>query len=148
MKLDQLRNIIREEVRAAVKEELQEVMTEAVRIASKPEQTLYEGALGTPTTDVAKPVKEVSKTYNSKDPIMQMLEQTRANMTGDEYRNITNAQGVQRPNFASSMANQMGMVENKGPQPGLDISQFDFVKKAGEVYKKSIEKDKQKHGLE
>ena len=147
MKLDQLRNIIREEVRAAVKEELQEVMTEAVRIARKPEQTFYEGALGKPTTDVTRPVKEISKATNSKDPIMQMLEQTRANMTGEEYRNITNAQGVQRPNFASSMANQMGMVENTRPQPGLDISQFDFVKKAGEVYKKSIEKDKQKQGL-
>ena len=36
MKLDQLRKIIREEVRAAVKEELQEVMNEAVRVASTP----------------------------------------------------------------------------------------------------------------
>ena len=36
MKLDQLRKIIREEVRAAVKEELQEVMNEAVKIASTP----------------------------------------------------------------------------------------------------------------
>jgi len=147
MKLDQLRKIIREEVRTAVKEELQEVMTEAVRIASKPEQTVYESNLSTPTTNVARPTKEISKTYNSKDTIMSMLEQTRANMTSEEYKNITNAQGVQKPNFASSMANQMGMVENKGPQPGLDISQFDFVKKAGEVYKKSIEKDKQKHGI-
>ena len=37
MKLDQLRKIIREEVRAAVKEELQEVMNEAVKIASAPQ---------------------------------------------------------------------------------------------------------------
>lgn len=36
MKLDQLRNIIREEVRSAVKEELQEVMNEAVKAASAP----------------------------------------------------------------------------------------------------------------
>ena len=147
MKLDQLKNIIREEVRSAVKEELQEVITEAVRIASRPEQTLYEGALGTPTTDVARPIKEISKTYNSKDPIMQMLEQTKANMTSDEYRNIANVQGVQKPNFASSMANQMGIVGNTGPQPGLDISQFDFVKKAGDIYKASVEKDKQKQGI-
>ena len=32
MKLDQLRKIIREEVRAAVKEELQDMLTEAVKI--------------------------------------------------------------------------------------------------------------------
>jgi len=36
MKLDQLRKIIREEVRAAVKEELQDVMNEAVKYASTP----------------------------------------------------------------------------------------------------------------
>jgi hypothetical protein len=41
----------------------------------------------------------------------------------------------------------MGMTEQKGPMPGLDISQFDFVKKAGQVYKKSVEKDKQKYGV-
>ena len=38
MKLDQLRKVIREEVRAAIKEELQEVLTEAVKIASAPQQ--------------------------------------------------------------------------------------------------------------
>ena len=36
MKLDQLRKIIREEVRSAVKEELQDVMNEAVKAASAP----------------------------------------------------------------------------------------------------------------
>ena len=36
MKLDQLRKIIREEVRSAVKEELQDVMNEAVKFASAP----------------------------------------------------------------------------------------------------------------
>ena len=36
MKLDQLRKIIREEVRSAVKEELQDVMNEAVKYASTP----------------------------------------------------------------------------------------------------------------
>ena len=36
MKLEQLRKIIREEVRAAVKEELQEMLNEAVKVASTP----------------------------------------------------------------------------------------------------------------
>ena len=149
MKLDQLRKIIREEVKAAVKEELQEVMTEAVRIASKPEQTFYEGALGKPTTDVARPAKEVSKVTNSKDPIMQMLEQTKASMTNEEYKQVFNgtSDSVQKPNFASMMASNMGMVDSSRPVSGLDISQFDFVKKAGDVYKASIEKDKQKYGV-
>jgi hypothetical protein len=32
------------------------------------------------------------------------------------------------------------------PEPGLDISQFDFVKKASAVFKASNEKDKQRFG--
>ena len=36
MKVDVLRKLIREEVRAAIKEELSEVLTEAVKIASAP----------------------------------------------------------------------------------------------------------------
>ena len=36
MKLDQLRKIIREEVRSAVKSELQEVMNEAIKIEVTP----------------------------------------------------------------------------------------------------------------
>ena len=36
------------------------------------------------------------------------------------------------------------MMENAGPMPGLDITKFDFIKKAGAVYKASVEKDKQK----
>jgi len=146
MKLDQLRKIIREEVKAAVKEELQEMLNEAVRVAStpvqQPQQTAYENRIGTPTTDVAKPISK------SQDPIMEMLNQTKASMTSEEYKNIYTGTSdmIQKPNFASMMANNMGMTQ-RGNQPGLDISQFDFVKKAGEVYKKSVEKDKQKYGV-
>lgn len=149
MKLDQLRKIIREEVKSAVKEELQDVITEAVKIASKPDQTLYEGNIGKPYMDVAAPIKKVNTTFTSADPIMEMLNQTKASMSNEEYRNIsTNTSDmVQKPNFASMMASNMGMTEQKGPTPGLDISQFDFVKKAGQVYKKSVEKDKQKYGV-
>ena len=41
MKIDQLRKIIREEVRSAVKEELQEDINEAVKVASTPTQSGY-----------------------------------------------------------------------------------------------------------
>lgn len=140
MKLDQLRKIIREEVRGAVKEELQEVLNEAVRAASTPTQP--------PTESYTQPKVEQPSKING-DPIMEMLNQTRATMSNTDYKNIVNANSsmVQKPNFASSMANQMGMTENRGPQPGLDISQFDFVKKAGDIYNKSVEKDKQKLGI-
>lgn len=143
MKLDQLRKIIREEVKAAVKEELQDMLTEAVRVASQPqvtEVTQYKAA---------EPVNVEKPKPTSTDPIMEMLNQTKANMTSEEYKNVYSGTSdmVQKPNFASMMASNMGMTQTSGPQPGLDISQFDFVKKAGDVYKKSVEKDKQKYGI-
>jgi len=142
MKLDQLRKIIREEVKAAVKEELQEVMNEAVRIASQPQ-------IKEVVQQSSKPIQVKKPAPTSSDPIMEMLNQTKASMTSDEYRNIYTGTSdmVQKPNFASTMASSMGMTDSKGPMPGLDISQFDFVKKAGQVYKKSVENDKQKFGI-
>ena len=129
MKLDQLRKVIREEVRAAVKEELQEMLNEAVKAASTPTQKPY----------TAQPERHP-------DPLMDILNQTRESMTSQEYNNVYagSPNTVQKPNFASSMASSMGMMENAGPMPGLDITKFDFIKKAGAVYKASVEKDKQK----
>ena len=140
MKLEQLRKIIREEVKAAVKEELQDMLNEAVRVASQPQ---------TKEVTYSKPISAQKPVPTSTDPIMEMLNQTKASMTSEEFRNVYsgNSDMVQKPNFASMMASNMGMTEDKGPMPGLDISQFDFVKKAGDVYKKSVEKDKQKYGV-
>lgn len=152
MKLDQLRKVIREEVKTAMREELQEIMNEAVKAAStpveQPKQTFYQGESGTPTTDVAAPT--IPK--KSADPIMEMLNQTRATMTSEDYRTVTSATSdmVQKPNFASMMAGNMGMSQPVGsnrPAPGIDLSQLDFVKKAGAIYNKAVEKDKQKYGV-
>ena len=143
MKLDQLRKIIREEVKAAVKEELQDMLTEAIRVASQPEAE--------PSVQKFKSSNKISKTKSikSSDPIQEMINQTKATMTNEEYKNVFagTSDMVQKPNFASTMASSMGMVDSGRPTPGLDISQFDFVKKAGAVYKASLEKDKQKAGL-
>jgi len=140
MKLDQLRKIIREEVKAAVKEELQEMLNEAVRVASAPQVK---------EVTQSKPMQVEKPRPTSSDPIMEMLSQTKASMTSEEYRNVYSGTSdtVQRPNFASMMATSMGMKENNGPMPGLDISQFDFVKKAGAVYKAAEQKTKEKYGL-
>lgn len=141
MKLDQLRKIIREEVRAAVKEELQEMLTEAVKIASEP---------STPSKQKFEPVTQknldrkwsVGKMNKGTVPLEEMLQQTQASMTATEYSNIVGGSGAQKPNFASSMATQMGMTENSGPMPGIDISKLDFVSKAKKVLDKSYEKDR------
>jgi hypothetical protein len=130
MKLDQLRKIIREEVRAAVKEELQEVMNEAVKYASAPTK-MQEVPKGQPKK------WSVGKSAT----LDEMLNVTRAEMTGQEYNDIVGGSGVQKPNFASMMSNQM-VRENNGPMPGIDISKLDFVGKAKAIFDKSIEKSK------
>ena len=140
MKLDQLRKIIREEVRAAVKEELQEMLTEAVKVAS------------TPTKQVSQTYQQVPKGQEKKwsvgksATLDEMLNATKAEMTGEDYSNIVGGAGVQKPNFASTMATQMSM-ENKGPMPGIDISQLDFVSKAKSVLDLANKKTKAKAGV-
>ena len=153
MKLDQLRKIIREEVRAAVKEELQEVMNEAVRVASTPSMQPAPKA-GTSDWSVAKkpnkqelaemiglktPPKATNIEFAKDAKLNSMLAQTQASMTNEDYQQVFagTSDMVKKPNFASSMASSMGM---SGAQPGLDISQLDFVKKAKKVLDLANEK--------
>ena len=135
MKLDQLRKIIREEVRAAVKEELQEVMNEAVKAASTPQQSYTQVPKGQP--------KKWS--IGKSATLDEMLQDTRASLTREEASNIMGGSGVHKPNFAQSMATQMTM-ENQGPMPGIDISKLDFVSKAKAVLDGAMKKDKQRVG--
>lgn len=146
MKLDQLRKIIREEVKSAVKEELQDMLNEAVKAASTPDINDSKNKLR-PVTQ-----KDLSRTWSNGEinpgtvPLSEMINQTRSTMTGEEYRNVINATSdmAQKPNYASSVASNMGMTNNSGPVPGIDISKFDWAKKAGDIYKKSVENDKAK----
>jgi len=144
MKLDQLRNIIREEVRAAVKEELQDVMNEAVRYASQPTPKIQKSNEYKPV--VQKDLKRswsTGKINTGTVPLDEMLSMTANQMSSEEFKNITNSQPPTAPNLASSMASNMGMT---GPQPGLDISKLDFVSKAKSVLDASYQKDKSRLG--
>jgi hypothetical protein len=138
MKLDQLRKIIREEVRSAVKEELQDILNEAVKHASTPEtkQTIPAPIIQQKQNN--KPVSEIKTGMKSLD---EMLKQTQATMTNEEYKNVFTgtsdmAQGM--PNMASTMMNQMYV--SAGRQPGIDISNLDFVQKAKSVLDASNKK--------
>tara|TARA_R100000005_G_C4849055_1_gene116408 strand:- start:20 stop:469 length:450 start_codon:yes stop_codon:yes gene_type:complete len=147
MKLDVLRKIIREEVRAAVKEELQDMLNEAVKHASTPTPN-NKNTSGTNYREVKQ--KDLARTWSvgkmntGTVPLEEMIQQTAATMTGEDYKNVVNADSsmVQKPNFASNIATDMGLTASSGPMPGIDISKLDFVKKAKQVYDKSIEKDK------
>lgn len=156
MKLDQLRKIIREEVRAAVKEELQDVINEAVKIASAPTKMQPAPEPGTSDWSAAKkpsrqelaemiglktPPKQTNIEFTNNKSINSMLQQTQNSMTNEDYQQIFTGTSdmVQKPNFANTMASQMGM---SGAQPGLDISQLDFVKKAKSVLDLANKKSK------
>lgn len=144
MKLNQLRKIIREEVRSAVKEELQDILNEAVKNASTPTvQKVTEHK----QVDSTVPTPSKLNPVAGNKSINEMLKQTADGMTNEDYRTVFNGtsdmvQGM--PNMATSMASQMGM---SGAQPGMDISQLDFVKKAGAVFQASNKKDKERAGL-
>jgi len=152
MKIDQLRKIIREEIKTAFREELQEVLTEAVKIASEPVIEKPSVAVKKPSKQelaeligIKTPPKSTNVEFTKDSGINEMLKQTQANMTSEEYKQVFNGTSdmVQKPNFASAMANQMGM---SNAQPGVDISKLDFVSKAKSIYDASIKKDKQKLG--
>lgn len=138
MKLNQLRKIIREEVRSAVKEELQDILNEAVKHASTPVAEHRQVNSEVPKPSPTNPVAEIKTGTKSLD---EMLKQTQASMTSEEYKNVfagTSDMVQGMPNMASTMMNQMNM--GAGRQPGLDISNLDFVSKAKAVLDASNKK--------
>lgn len=143
MKLDQLRKIIREEVRAAVKEELQEMLNEAVRAASTPTKESNLNYQPVKQKDL-KRTWSTGRMNTGTVPLEEMLNMTKQQMTGEDFKNVINADSsmVRKPNFASNIASDMGLGQNAGPMPGIDISKLDFVNKAKAIYDKSIEKDR------
>tara|TARA_R110001592_G_scaffold3264_1_gene18248 strand:+ start:127 stop:576 length:450 start_codon:yes stop_codon:yes gene_type:complete len=145
MKLDTLRKVIREEVKAAIKEELQDMLNEAVKVASAPSTSNVQN------TNQYKPVvqKDLSKTWSTGEintgtiPLEEMLNQTQREMTGEDYKQISGATGPSvNTSTSNTMANQMGLTENSGPMPGIDISKLDFVKKAKDIYDLANKKTK------
>lgn len=137
MKLDLLKNLIKEAVREAVREELAVILSEDVKPTSSAPviQQVTKYAEHKPV--IAKPVPTGS-------PLMDLMNETKYSMTQGEYQNLVSATSdmVQAPGLG------MNPIEGfrSGPEPGLDITQFDFMMRAGDVYKASIQKDKEKFG--
>jgi hypothetical protein len=141
MKVDLLKNLIKEAVREVLKEELSEILSEDIQPA-KPK--------------IQKPVKYESykppvqkARVSTGDPIMDLLEETKASMIGGGntgyYQDIS--QYVSAPGLGENTYNPVMMEENfSRPEPGLDISQFDFVKNAAAIFKASQQKDKERLG--
>ena len=136
MKLELLKKLIKEAVGEAVREELSKILSEDV----KPVQTLAH----TTTTKYEKHRPVIARPVPTGDPIADLMNETKYSMTQGEYQSMVSATSdmVQAPGLGMNPIQQF----RQGPEPGLDITQFDFMMKAGEVYKASIEKDKQRFG--
>lgn len=139
MKVELFKKLIKEAVREVVREELPSLLSENFSQTKKTapvtqQVTKYENYKPT----VARPIK-------TGDPIMDILNETRASMTQESYRDLISATSdmVQAPGLG------MNTVEpfSPGPAPGLDLSNLSFVKNAGAVFKASVEKDKQRLGV-
>ena len=146
MKLEELRKVIREEVEKAFKEQLKEVLIEAVQIASAPSTLKTEQKTNTKEiTNFKVPQQKQQKFVPTGNPIEDMLQMTKASMTSEDAKAIM-GEGVHMPNMASSVAQQMHM--GGGNQPGLDLSQLPFIGKAKAVLEAANQKDKQRKGIE
>jgi len=137
MKLDLLKNLIKEAVREAVREELAIILSEDVKPVSNAPVVQH-------VTKYAEHRPVVAKPIPTGNPIMDLMNETKHSMTQGEYQNLMSVTSdmVQAPGLG------MNPIEGfrSGPEPGLDISQFDFMMRAGDIYKASVEKDKQRFG--
>ena len=138
MKLDLLKKLIKEAVREAVREELSVILSEDVKPTSSTPIVQH-------VTKYAEHKPIVAKPVSTGNPIMDLMNETKYSMTQGEYQELVSATSdmVQAPGLGMNP-----ITENfrQGPEPGLDISQFDFMMRAGDVFKASVEKDKQRFG--
>lgn len=136
MKLDLLKKLIKEAVKEAVREELAIILSEDTKPVKAQVQHVTKYAEHKPI--VAKPIP-------TGNPIMDLMNETKYTMTQGEYRELVSATSdmVQAPGLGM---NPIAENFRPGPEPGLDITQFDFMMRAGDVFKASVEKDKQRFG--
>lgn len=146
MNLEELKKIIREEVKASMREELKDIIIEAVLIASTPDNLKKD--IEEPKQVVQQPVKStksIREEFVKMNPIEKMLEETKLSFSSTDARNFSPSavMGTTPNNTAAAMAHNLGMVEN---HPGLDISSLPFLKNAKTILDLSKQKDKERTG--
>jgi hypothetical protein len=142
MKISELAKLIRTEVRQAVKEEVADIIREAIQIASTPEQHV---------TEKVKPVRELTTKVKPQkySPLEQILEETRLSFTSADAKVFVSAEerhnlGNQVPNTATAMATKLGFTSSED-QVGVDLSTLPFIKNAKAVLDLAVEKDRQRY---
>lgn len=141
MKVTDLRQIIQEEVRTAIKAELKDLLIEAVKIASNPEVEVKKQPVVATRMQESKPVR----------PLEELLEETKLSFSADDAKSFVTqnmrqemAQAFSGNNVASTMASRMGMTD---PVQGIDLNSLPFLKNAKKILDTSIQKDKERQGV-
>ena len=127
MNIDKLINLIKEEVRITLREELKDLLNEAVEYASRPSSGnpphLQKGTVkGSNKIFIDTPQSKKSTSFNS-NPIASLLEETKRAMNSADFKefgNFSTPQDIQGDSYTPSSV-------------GLDISNLDFVKKAKSI---------------
>jgi hypothetical protein len=125
-KLEVLRKLIREEVRAAIKEEIVPILKEN---AISPKNTPTKSYSNSLKEELTKSKK--IKVNSTGDPLMDLLNETKMGMTGDDYRTVFNGDSSIAQGFPSMMTNpipQTQVVESvdqmlNSSRPSTDVTQ-------------------------
>jgi len=136
MKASEFKNLIKEAVKEAIREEL-------MGTTQQPEQPVVE----------SRPAPEPVK-FKGSDPISEALNMTSKSMITSEYRSAVNVDSTMAKYFDKSVFMPKSNATpgtpaaiNSAPKVGIDLSALSFVKTANAVLKASNEKDKMRNGL-
>lgn len=169
--LNALSRLIRKEVKAAIQEEVRDIIIEAVRVASTPSNpsvpvqanenfrastilspngtgssTTVNSLLTTGTsTDTVR--ADIRSKFQAMNPIEQMLEETKLSFTSADARNFSAPSINPGQSTAGAMAHELGMIGNHSSAgTGIDLSSLPFLKNAKTILDLSKQKDKLKYG--
>jgi len=152
MKASQFKELIKEAVREVLTEDLREII----------EASTNPGPPNPPQNNVKSGQGIPPKTGN---PILDALNETRNNMTSEDFRNINGDGGNMRAQMAQNLNRATFMPQGRAvkpvsdspeavaqavasaPKTGLDLSQLGFVNKAAAIVNTSIKKDKERFGV-
>jgi len=145
MKASELAELIKKEVKVAIREELVDILREAVLIASTPQQstaTLKVPSTNNTRADTTSTAHLQYATTTGLRPIADLMEQTRLNFTAQDAKTFiapSQRDMFTTENKSAAIAAQLGMDRTGA---GLDITQLPFVKTAKLVLDLANEKDK------
>lgn len=149
--LSDLKKIIGEEVKKAVRAELKDLILEAVEIASRPEQKhskpVYSENVQRTVQVVPKRKEENRSTSNNM--VQNILAETAASMTSEDYENIygTSTKASLAESY-SDLGEEDTVIEDSVPSVGIDLDNLpSFVKNAKAILDASIAKDRERHAV-